>query len=55
MSINFYTNNVCLLGIKNIFKFQLHLKCIHRSAVARKITPQEVLFFIFRIPTILLH
>ncbi|KAL4122207.1 hypothetical protein QTP88_014580 [Uroleucon formosanum] len=42
MSLNLYTNNVCLLGIKNLFKFQLHSKCIHRSVAARKITPQEV-------------
>lgn len=42
MSFNFSANNVCLLSFKNIFKFKLNSKYIHRSVAARKITPQEV-------------
>ncbi|VVC29424.1 Hypothetical protein CINCED_3A012565 [Cinara cedri] len=42
MSLNISANNVCFLSLKNIFKYKLHSKYIHKSVVARKITPQEV-------------
>lgn len=47
-------NNVCLLGIKNIFKFQLHTKYIHKSAITRKMSPQEVYLSNNKITTITL-
>lgn len=45
MAFKFFPNNICLLGIKNTFKFYIHSKYIHRSVAARKITPQEVYLF----------
>jgi hypothetical protein len=53
MSFNLYANNVSFLGIKNVLKFQLHSKCIHKSVSARKMSPQEVYLsnnIIFNIP-----
>lgn len=45
MPLNFYSNNICLLGVKHLFRFNLHSKCIHKSVASRKITPQEVPIF----------
>lgn len=50
MSLNISANNACLLSLKNILKYKLHSKYIHRSVVARKITPQEVNVSTNRIP-----